>query len=91
MFNRPVENSLVQSIDVRNVSNKVLVRLSHTLLLSSLHKECTEDSEEIGLAYHLSHTPNHPITEAELSTYEATLQSKTRWWFKKLGLQFAQP
>lgn len=44
----------------------------------------------LGLAYHLSHTPNHEITEALVSTFENTLQSKTRWWFRKLGLEFAQ-
>ncbi|GAA5834593.1 hypothetical protein JCM5353_004614 [Sporobolomyces roseus] len=47
--------------------------------------------QSAGLAYHLSHTPNHPITEEDLSMFEATLQSKTRWWFRKLGLQFAKP
>ncbi|GAA5879652.1 hypothetical protein JCM16303_004119 [Sporobolomyces ruberrimus] len=46
--------------------------------------------QSAGLAYHLSHTPNHEITEALVSTFENTLQSKTRWWFRKLGLEFAQ-
>lgn len=41
-----------------------------------------------GLAYHLSHTPNHPITEAMLATFEPTLQSKTRWWFGRLNKAF---
>ena len=41
-----------------------------------------------GLAYHLSHTPNHPITEAMLATFEPTLQSKTRWWFGRLNKPF---
>ncbi|GAA5930382.1 uncharacterized protein JCM15063_004791 [Sporobolomyces koalae] len=47
--------------------------------------------QSAGLAYHLSHTPNHEITEALVSSFENTLQSKTRWWFKKLGLAFAPP
>ncbi|GAA6022089.1 hypothetical protein JCM11491_004748 [Sporobolomyces phaffii] len=46
--------------------------------------------QSAGLAYHLSHTPNHEITEALVSTFENTLQSKTRWWFRKLGLEFAR-
>ncbi|GAA5846469.1 hypothetical protein JCM3766R1_001901 [Sporobolomyces carnicolor] len=46
--------------------------------------------QSAGLAYHLSHTPNHEVTEALISTFESTLQSKTRWWFRKLGLEFAQ-
>ncbi|GAA5828418.1 hypothetical protein JCM3770_004693 [Rhodotorula araucariae] len=44
--------------------------------------------QSAGLAYHLSHTPNHPITEAMLATFEPTLQSKTRWWFGRLNKQF---
>ncbi|GAA5862176.1 hypothetical protein JCM1840_001669 [Sporobolomyces johnsonii] len=44
--------------------------------------------QSAGLAYHLSHTPNHPISEAQLATFEPTLQSKTKWWFRKLGLEF---
>ncbi|GAA5895846.1 uncharacterized protein JCM6883_001636 [Sporobolomyces salmoneus] len=46
--------------------------------------------QSAGLAYHLSHTQNHEVTEAMVSTFENTLQSKTRWWFRKLGLEFAQ-
>ncbi|KPV74506.1 uncharacterized protein RHOBADRAFT_49911 [Rhodotorula graminis WP1] len=44
--------------------------------------------QSAGLAYHLSHTPNHPITEAMLATFEPTLQSKTRWWFGRLNKPF---
>ncbi|KAL8277293.1 hypothetical protein RQP46_010362 [Phenoliferia psychrophenolica] len=42
-----------------------------------------------GLAYHLSHTVNHPtqVTEAMVEGFPITLQSKTRWWFKKLKLK----
>lgn len=46
--------------------------------------------QSAGLAYHLSHTPNHEVTEAMVATFENTLQSKTRWWFRKLGLEFAR-
>ncbi|GAA5919537.1 hypothetical protein JCM6882_002907, partial [Rhodosporidiobolus microsporus] len=45
--------------------------------------------QSAGLAYHLSHTANHPITLSMLSTFEATLQSKTKWWFNRLGKEFA--
>ncbi|GJN90063.1 hypothetical protein Rhopal_003061-T1 [Rhodotorula paludigena] len=44
--------------------------------------------QSAGLAYHLSHTANHPITESMLATFEPTLQSKTRWWFARLNKQF---
>ncbi|KAM0745635.1 hypothetical protein T439DRAFT_384743 [Meredithblackwellia eburnea MCA 4105] len=44
-----------------------------------------------GLAYHLSHTPNHPeqVTRAMLQQagVSVTLRSKTRWWFRRLGLK----
>jgi hypothetical protein len=43
-----------------------------------------------GLAYHLSHTPNHTVSEAMLETFEATLASKTKWWYNRLGKSFAQ-
>ncbi|GAA6036758.1 hypothetical protein JCM8097_003463 [Rhodosporidiobolus ruineniae] len=45
--------------------------------------------QSAGLAYHLSHTANHPITLSMLSTFESTLQSKTKWWFNRLGKEFA--
>ncbi|BGP17374.1 hypothetical protein JCM10213_006864 [Rhodosporidiobolus nylandii] len=45
--------------------------------------------QSAGLAYHLSHTPNHPITLSLLSTFEPTLQSKTKWWFGRLGKEWA--
>ncbi|KAK4699839.1 hypothetical protein P7C70_g6417, partial [Phenoliferia sp. Uapishka_3] len=42
-----------------------------------------------GLAYHLAHTSNHPnqVTEQLLESFGVTLQSKTRWWFKKLNIK----
>ncbi|GAA5848947.1 hypothetical protein JCM8547_006395 [Rhodosporidiobolus lusitaniae] len=45
--------------------------------------------QSAGLAYHLSHTNNHPITLSLLSTFDTTLQSKTKWWFNRLGKEFA--
>lgn len=48
-------------------------------------------ARDTGLAYHLSHTPNHPVTEAMVDGFEGTLQSKTRWWFNRLNKPFAQP
>ncbi|GAA6010750.1 hypothetical protein JCM10207_005824 [Rhodosporidiobolus poonsookiae] len=45
--------------------------------------------QSAGLAYHLSHTPNHPITLAMLETFEPTLMSKTKWWFGRLGKEWA--
>ncbi|KWU42795.1 hypothetical protein RHOSPDRAFT_26715 [Rhodotorula sp. JG-1b] len=46
--------------------------------------------QSAGLAYHLSHTPNHTVSEAMLETFEATLASKTKWWYNRLGKSFAQ-
>ncbi|ORY70609.1 hypothetical protein BCR35DRAFT_307902 [Leucosporidium creatinivorum] len=38
-----------------------------------------------GLAYHLAHTAGHDMTEEIVSGFAATLQSKTRWWYAKMG------
>lgn len=46
--------------------------------------------QSAGLAYHLSHTPNHTVSEAMIETFEATLASKTKWWYNRLGKSFAQ-
>ncbi|KAK4046825.1 myb-like DNA-binding protein bas1 [Microbotryomycetes sp. JL201] len=47
---------------------------------------CTKAFKQAaGLAYHLAHTPDHDVTENMLSTFGATLQSKTRWWYAKMG------
>ncbi|KAM0786547.1 hypothetical protein ACM66B_002004 [Microbotryomycetes sp. NB124-2] len=47
---------------------------------------CTKAFKQAaGLAYHLAHTPDHDVTESMLSTFGATLQSKTRWWYAKMG------
>uniref|UniRef100_A0A0K3CJQ4 BY PROTMAP: gi/342319422/gb/EGU11371.1/ Proteophosphoglycan ppg4 [Rhodotorula glutinis ATCC 204091] n=1 Tax=Rhodotorula toruloides TaxID=5286 RepID=A0A0K3CJQ4_RHOTO len=41
--------------------------------------------QSAGLAYHLTHTPNHPVTAALLDTFESTLLSKTKWWLSRLN------
>ncbi|BGP25619.1 hypothetical protein JCM10295v2_004550 [Rhodotorula toruloides] len=41
--------------------------------------------QSAGLAYHLTHTPNHPVTAALLNTFESTLLSKTKWWLSRLN------
>ncbi|KAK4055831.1 myb-like DNA-binding protein bas1 [Microbotryomycetes sp. JL221] len=43
-----------------------------------------------GLAYHLAHTVDHDVTETMLATFGATLQSKTRWWYAKMGKTIGQ-
>jgi len=49
---------------------------------------CTKAFKQAaGLAYHLAHAPNHPVTESLLVTFGATLASKTRWWFRKKQLK----
>lgn len=49
---------------------------------------CTKAFKQAaGLAYHLAHTEGHHMTEREVQTFAATLQSKTRWWYAKLGRQ----
>ncbi|SCV70517.1 BQ2448_1911 [Microbotryum intermedium] len=41
-----------------------------------------------GLSYHLAHTPNHDVSESMLASFSGTLQSKTKWWFAKVGRTF---
>ncbi|KAI5475072.1 hypothetical protein MNV49_001948 [Pseudohyphozyma bogoriensis] len=40
-----------------------------------------------GLAYHLTHAPNHvnQVNETMVSKFGPKLTSKTRWWFTRLG------
>lgn len=46
---------------------------------------CYDSARRIGLAYHLAHTAGHDMTEEMVSGFAATLQSKTRWWYAKMG------
>ncbi|SCZ87575.1 BZ3500_MvSof-1268-A1-R1_Chr2-2g05041 [Microbotryum saponariae] len=41
-----------------------------------------------GLSYHLAHTPNHDVSESMFASFSGTLQSKTKWWFAKVGRTF---
>lgn len=47
-------------------------------------------AHDIGLAYHLTHSTNHRITEAMLSIFPPTIETKVRWWMQKQSIDVVQ-